>query len=178
MLLCRTRCYLIADFYRYLIKAFHSARIHVGTVQDEVLHIFGISEREGNGDISAVGKAEDMRLFYAFLIHEIMQVACKLSYGKRRISARTPAVSSRIGHYHAEILAKIFLLKMKIFAAFAVSVQENERKPRAVLGIVKLYIHLFLRVMILSNDTILPRQSQDAKRKRSIFEIGFANVRK
>ena len=67
---------------------------------------------------------------------------------------------------------------MKIFAAFAVSVQEDKRKPRAVLGIVKLNIHLFLRVMILFYDTILPRQSQDAKRKRSIFEIGFANVRK
>lgn len=71
-----------------------------------------------------------------------MQVACKLSYGKGRISARTPAMPSRVGHYHAEIPTKLFLLKMKIFAAFAVSVQENERKPLAGLGIVKLNIHL------------------------------------
>ena len=136
--------YPVPDLDRDLDCRLHPARIQVCPIQDETSCPFRIPHGKDHGDVSAIRKAEQVRLLDLMLIHEPQEVISELPDGKRLFTPRRPAVSPGVERVHMIVRRKSVDLALEIAAVLPVPVEQNERFSLPLLYVKMLNVHLLL----------------------------------
>ena len=95
-------------------------------------------------NISAIRKAEQMRLCNPVSGQKIIQIVSKPFNRKFTVAARRPAVSSRVKRYHAIPVTEIVSLMNKISMILSVTVQKDQWKTGTAFFVIQLRIHMML----------------------------------
>ena len=115
----------------------------VSTVKHKASNALGMLEREQQGDVGAIRKAQYVRRAYTEPVHEIGKIANELPKGERRRPARRFPMSARVNGNHTVSVFKIRYLVLKVRAVLAVAVQQYQGVAASALRIMKLDIHAF-----------------------------------
>ena len=118
----------VTNFDRPLRPSADACRIQVGAVENQRFDARRMLEREAQGDIPAVGKAEQMCFLDVVRPEKFVQIRCKLTDGKRRRSARRLAVAAGIDRDDAVMRRKCVELMDEIGMVFSVAMEQNERE--------------------------------------------------
>ena len=131
----------------------HAPWIQVRAVEDQLLHPPGVLQREAQGDVAAVGEAQDVGRIDILLVHEGAQILGELADGEGRTAPGRRAVAASVQRDHAVGLCEEVELAGEVVQALAVAVQQDQRVPRTLFHVVQLNVtHALASLAQLSSN--------------------------
>ena len=131
----------VAEADRELDAQLDAGRGEVGAVENQPVDAAGVFERKEQGDVAAVAESEQIGALDALGIEQGFEIVAELFERERSGSARGAAVTARIDGEDAAGLGEVVDLMDEVVRAFAVAVQQHQRRAVAGFADVERDIH-------------------------------------